>query len=293
MLKYLLVILAVSLGSYFYVEAHLPCQQPILYTINTFDVRFGMSKEEFLGAIKEAEGIWEKNVGKDLFALDPKGNLSMNLIYDDRQATTEKNKILQSNANQTKETAASVRADYIVLEQRFKTLNTAYESGLRQFEKDQTAYTTSVEYWNKQGGAPSAEFEKLKRERARLDSVASSLEAKRKPINDLAAEINAKIKIYNSLVDVTNTKIRTLNQSAGKEFNEGEYVSDAKGRRINIYEFTSHDELVRVLAHELGHALGLDHNDNPDSIMYYLNQSTNKALTVEDVAGLSALCKLQ
>ncbi|MES2214229.1 MAG: matrixin family metalloprotease [Patescibacteria group bacterium] len=100
------------------------------------------------------------------------------------------------------------------------------------------------------------------------------------------------IRKYNSLVDQANQKVSTINESAGKEFNEGEYIYDEAGQRINIYEFTSRAELVRVLAHELGHALGLDHNSNPDSIMYYLNQSENGALTPEDSADLEALCHL-
>ena len=71
-----------------------PCEQSIMYTIGTFDGRFGLSRQTFLSVIKEAETIWEKPVGKDLFAYADDGSLKINLIYDYRQQATSKLKSL-------------------------------------------------------------------------------------------------------------------------------------------------------------------------------------------------------
>ena len=109
-------------------------------------------------------------------------------------------------------------------------------------------------------------------------------------MNGLVDDINTLVKKYNFLVSTANSNIHTINQSAGKEFEEGEYKSDESGERINIYEFADEVSLIRVLEHEFGHALGLDHNNNPDSIMYYLNNSKNMDLTAEDIQALRIVC---
>jgi len=87
-------------------------------------------------------------------------------------------------------------------------------------------------------------------------------------------------------------KYNTTNFSNGEEFEEGEYIRDASGQRINIYEFGNETDLIRVLTHELGHALGLKHVTDPGAIMYELNQSDNEALTEADIRELSSMCDL-
>src|SRR3989344_1131330 len=67
---------------------YLPCRQPITYSIGSFDTRFGLSKEGFLQAVSEAEGIWEKPIDKNLFSWEVDGNLNIDFIYDNRQAAT-------------------------------------------------------------------------------------------------------------------------------------------------------------------------------------------------------------
>ena len=41
-----------------------------------------------------------------------------------------------------------------------------------------------------------------------------------------------------------------------------------QGKQIFIYEFSSIDDLRLTLAHEFGHALGLKHTQDPQSLMY-------------------------
>jgi len=40
----------------------------------------------------------------------------------------------------------------------------------------------------------------------------------------------------------------------GGEFEEGAYQSDQNGEKIDIYHLINQAKLIRVLAHELGHA---------------------------------------
>jgi predicted Zn-dependent protease len=249
-----IVFLVVLVGGGFYFYNQQPCVQLIHYKIGTFDKRFGLSQTVFRADVQKAGQIWSKDLGKQLFVYDPNGALSINLIYDSRQANQDKNATIATSISQNSESADSVRAQYLALEIEYKQYLDEYNALLAQ-KKDFNA-----------------------------------IEAKRLQVNSVADQVNALVKKYNYLVNTVNANINTVNQSAGKEFEEGEYVYDQNGKRINIYEFKTNSELVRVLAHELGHSLGLDHNPNPKSIMYYLNQSTNEVPTVEDTTALKAIC---
>lgn len=194
-------------------------------------------------------------MGKELFKYDPNGKLAVNLIYDQRQELADKNAKISSDIESTSKSADEIRAQFLSLELEYKQNLAEYNSMLMV--------------------------------RKNYDAV----ETKRLQVNALAEEINALIKKYNYLVSTVNLNINTVNQSAGKEFEEGEYIYDQSGKRINIYEFKTRAELVRVLAHEFGHAVGLEHNDNPKSIMYYLNQSQNDIPTTEDTNALKTICQ--
>ena len=101
-----------------------PCEKPIPYNLGTFDTRFNISKDYFLGALADAEAIWEKPSGINLFAYMPKDTntnvLKVNLIYDYRQQATSK---LASVGIVVKDTQAS----YDSLKAKFLKLKAEYE----------------------------------------------------------------------------------------------------------------------------------------------------------------------
>lgn len=248
-------------------EHHImPCHSALTYSIGSFDSRFHLSKNDFVAAMTSAEHIWESGTGRDLFRyVESGGTVTVSLVYDDRQRVTDELQRLGSGikANQK---------NYDALEAKYVSLKGSYE-------RDKAAYEASVAYWNAQGGAPRDEYEKL--------------EAQRKSLNDKAAEINATVTVLNRLVDdlqIRVSKYNNVGAEQGGEFNEGEYVSDTRSQRITIYQYDDQSKLVRVLAHEFGHALGLGHVDDTNALMYKINQSTNTRLTSADQAAVTALC---
>lgn len=284
------VILFASFGYAYFGHIPQPCDKPIEYKLGVFDERFKVSKTDFLASIKSAENHWEKATGKNLFEYSEQGELVVNLVYDDRQATTQKNQILELNANQNKESADSIKVELDKLENQYEINKNSYLSFLETFKARESKYSTEVSYYNARGGAPKSEYNRLIQEKQSLDEQGVILESKRIALNNLSNEINDLVKKHNVFVADANENINTLNQTAGKEFNEGEYIMDRNGERINIYEFTSKTKLVRILEHELGHALGLEHGQDSNAIMYYLNQGENLIPTTEDKMAVEKAC---
>lgn len=274
-----------------------PCARPITYNLGAFDEKFDISRTYFLSALSDAEAIWEKPLGKDLFSYDSEdGRLKVNLIYDYRQQATSKLADLGIIVKDNKTSYDSLENKYLALKDQYEEAKRLYEVQFEVLDQRNKAYEQQVKYWNTHGGAPKKEYEKLVAERTALESEAAKLQSAQVRLNNMVDEINALIVVINRLAQTLNLTVdqyNTIGESRGESFTEGLYKSSATGQEIDIYEFSSRDKLVRVLAHELGHALGLDHISDPKAIMYTFNSGENMYLTPADIIELKALCGIK
>ena len=264
------------------------CSSPLTYRIGTIDERFGLSESELKEVLREAAGVWNAAAGKQVIAFSEEGRVPVSLVYDERQAAAE----LGSDINSDQAAYDRKRAEVDALIAIHESRGEAHETALRSFERAKEAYEAEVARWNRQGGAPPAEYEKLESTRRNLERRQVQINADAGRLNSMIAEINAEVRALNALALKVNRKVDVYNEFAGEEFDQGQYVEDKDGARITIYEFKGREQLVRALAHEFGHALGISHTESPQSLMYPYNSGKSLTLHAEDLAALSAACEL-
>lgn len=272
------------------------CDTPITYRLNQFDKQFGISEKTFLSAINQAEQIWEQPTGMNLFQYSPTGTLKLNLIYDYRQDATLKLRELGIVVEENQTSYEKLRSQYLALEKYYVTGRASLDSLSAEITQLTALYNAEIERANRQGGASPKELQRLETQRQEINKLVAEFKNQQKIFNDKVDELNAVANTLNRLAKTLNISVshyNTISVSRGSEFEEGTYVSSVGSQKINIYQFDDTAKLIRVLAHELGHALSLEHVSSTEAIMYYLNNGINAKLTPADIEELKRHCKIQ
>ena len=283
-------VIVVFLG-YSYYTAESVCPAPISYRIGELDPQFNLATGTARAAIADAVHVWEGATHRDLFNYDPHAKFTINFIYDERQAYTSAEENYRDKLNTNKVVNDVISQQYTELTNQYNDLKSTYQTKKESYQQKLSDYNDEVNNYNQSGGAPKDVYKRLQATRAELDT-------ERTDLNDMADQLNALIKRINdisaqgnALVDKYNTSVQQYNDTFGKsrEFTQGTYQSNGK---IDIYSYADQTELRLVLAHELGHALSLDHVENPKSIMYYLISQQPNPLhpSAEDLAEFTAVC---
>lgn len=269
-----------------------PCSSPLTYRLGDIDQRFGISRKQLLLALRKAEDIWEETLKVDLFHHADDGDLVVNFVYDARQMTSQENAGRKFAIDQSANNAEAVKAQHEAAAARYDEARKDYLAAQKAHEARLDAYNRRVSDWNARQSGPESEHRALQQEGAALETSVAALESKRIAVNAMAARANMLSDRYNQLIGEVKANVDAINTTAGREFKQGLFTRDASGVRIDVFEYKDQTDLVHVLAHELGHALGIPHNGNPKSIMYGLNSSDSAVLSGEDIAALKETCRL-
>ncbi len=287
-------------GYSFYVYSLDPCDKPLHYKIGRFDTQFGISEADFKYRILSAEIVWEKALGREIFVYDEEAEFNINLIYDERQLTTVQKQKTEFGLSAIEDVFKKLDAEFNLFKSEYDQKVSVYEQALSVFQSRKSAYDAEVASWNSKGGAPKGQYEALETERRylngeaeRLNREASSINGMSNQLNILLKERNLKAAQYNKVAENYNKKY-----GGGLEFNQAEYIGGGANNtgEINVYQFGNNKDLILAMAHELGHALGMNHTENPKSVMYYstgVNVGASPVLSAEDLAELQRVCKLK
>lgn len=280
-------------GAYFFYYWQPPCATPITYRLGALDERFSLTEAEALRAFADAAGVWERSLDEDLFVRTTEENadLVVNFVYDERQALADAAAQLEARLEASRDINSAISNTYNELVAEYETLEARYEARVEAFDERLAAYNADVARYNDAGGAPPGVFEALEERRAALDEAAAEIDALAASLNELVEKINTLGERGNRLVASHNEHVERYNETfaSRRQFTQGDYTGDM----INVYTFEDRDELVLVLAHEFGHALGIGHVENDASIMYYLmgGQPQPLTLSAQDKQAYTEACE--
>ncbi len=289
-----LFVLGLCIGGYVWLRPINPCEISFEYRLGILDERFGISREEVLQILLDVETFWETPTQKNLFTYNPEASYTIDFIFDDRQIRT-------NTVNKSSQKLNDMKSIFDEFQLRYEQEKVKYESLIQEYEQKKSVYEIDlsqinqrIQDWNKNPSFDPnirAELERdqksIQQRQQLLLNEQLDIAQQQEIVNSIAQEANVLQTEYNRAVEEFNALY-----SDGREFSQGTWFPD----RIEIYEFENEQRLKFLLAHEFGHALGVDHVSDPTSIMHaYMEEQPldTQTVSVFDINALYAVCGIE
>lgn len=273
----------------------MPCTEPITFNIGEMDERFNISEQDLMNAMEDAAGAWADVVNSPLIEHDPNGRISVNLRYSEDQEISEQEQVFRNRIQSSEFETERLERQFQQMQDQFNTENSRYQVMSDRVQQQIDSLNDWVNEINSRGGFTESELSRFEEEKTYIDQQSKELRELENSLAQKANEVNNLVSRLNQEIDDKNRLIERYNQSfAGqRRFTQGTYGCGEQGCELNIFYFSDLNELRLVAAHELGHALGIGHVSNPESIMYHLmgrQSKTGVRLSHEDRHALQKIC---
>lgn len=273
----------------------IPCKEPLTYRFDDLDSRFNITKKELADIMKEVENLWAKALDRDLLNYHKDGKVAIQLIYSEEQKRMEDERQFSKRIELKAEEIKVKKQEYQHLAEQYKKMEKEFENKVSKYNQLTESYNNLAQKGSDQNLSED-QLAKLKETERQIKSLESVINRMQRDLESLRKRTNSKSEKLNKLVEEQNEMITTYNNRFGDatKFDQGQYVKQGKSESIKIFQFANKAELKTVLAHEAGHALGLQHVNNSKSIMYHMmgkQNIFNLKLTDEDIAAIKERCK--
>ena len=280
------------------------CEVPVLWRVDGIDPRFGLSEADAAGAVRAAAFLWESALGRVLLFRESDEGIPIRFEYDERQEETRVRQTRIAEVDAEARALEESADDLELVRSRLESRRSIHQARLTAYRDRLATLEEMVEFWNARGGAPAEEVERLRQLEAEVDQLRASANAAADEVNRLVDALNRETEAHNLRVDEANRRRAAIRDAYPIQVvQSGEYLESTRGigpltlsrdAEIRIYQFEDRDHLTLVVAHELGHALGLGHTGIEGTLMAAEGVGATGMgppdVTAEDVAALRELC---
>ena len=282
-----------------------PCAAPLAWRIARVDPRFGIGAAEAGAAVDAAAALWEAAAGRRLFVQDSSGGFPIRFTYDGRQAEGSERRAAESELRTSLDSLEARHVEVEALDSRYREDLDRYERDAMDLSSSLARHNDTVRAWSARDDAPAATLDALRAAGEALELRRLGLEARRNALEALGLELAAARKEHDERWRDQERRERAVRERFPRvEAEAARYSEVVRGgsksgapaeREIRVYRFDGTAGLVRVLAHELGHALGLGHADAEAAVMserfeLALGSAETSALHAADLELLRARC---
>lgn len=272
-----------------------PCFEPVTWRIGTIDPRYDIERETLMQIMFEINKLWAEAAGTDVLAYSDSGDVAVNLIYSEDQQYTENEQRMSERINE-------MRKEYFSMRMNYQQKSRDFQQKLGEYNRLFSEYADNVEKYNRilsrltsAGAVSRNEDEQLKDLKKEMEFLERELDPLEIEVNEEDEELTHLSKELNAYADEINEVIYQYKNrfSLFKTFHQAIYIHVADQKKINVYQFENPDKLRLVMAHEVGHALGLSHVDNPKAVMHFRMMQQNERelkLTDDDKREIQSLC---
>jgi hypothetical protein len=281
-----------------------PCEFPVLWRVTEVDPEFGLTVDEAARAVRQAGMLWEAATGRVLMFQESSEGIPIRFVFDDRQRHTLERMAALDRLTAQAEDIEVRRRELDTLRSRMESRRGLHQSRLARFETRLASYEELVDSWNQRGGAPPSELERLQAVEAEIETEREALNASAEEVNGLVDEVNVATDQLNAEIEGHNRALEDVDARLPPlRMQSGQLIEDVRGFgrltlsrdvEIRIYQYENRDHLMQVIAHELGHAMGLEHSTADGSMMgetvIPMARGTAPSIPDPDLGSLLALC---
>lgn len=272
------------------------CSAAIRVALGSVDERFQLGREDLAEQIREAARLWSDAVGQPVVVYNEDEGIPIHFIYEDQQELTDQERELRERIERAGGHVESLEMILRAKEGAYHDAASGYEAESAALEGRIESLNQWVRKINDKGGFNEDELRQYHYRKQGVDRTAEELEERKAWLLETGDELSQRVDEINRLIIDKNGLIDEYNvRFSGVHYmTQGIYEWNATDRVIQILQFADRDALKLVLAHEIGHALGIEHVGDEGAVMHHTTGSRQRGplrLSRADVDALRAVCR--
>lgn len=287
------------------------CRTPLHWYLDFSDERFPFSRADFAYAARQAAMRWNQVAAQPLLQETDGEGMPVSLVFDHRQQQAYIRQEAENHRGIILAESSSRKTALHNEWQAIEVLNTEIETMKRQVNESKLQLQQT--------------FDRLSKSPQRSRRAIDEYESRRAQHNKLIAQVNDYIGYAAQRIEQYNRQAKDVNRShlsfiteinevsewerqeiarlgsANKPQSSGTYSAQwsSYGRTVlsvteavTVYEAMNIHSLISILAHEFGHAIGIEHIPNDGAVMApHFNDSMGfRGLSHHDLTALSKTC---